>query len=92
VNAQLIKKDPEEFIANQTEPATVHQTNHSGTENIVLSAQLELNSIQRKSNAITAQKVSSETTTVTPVFQDFDILRNHLFYSQKSIILSILPL
>jgi hypothetical protein len=50
----------------------VHQNSHSGTVNIVLFAQQELNSTKKKNNAITAQTDSLETDQVTPVFQDFD--------------------
>ena len=73
-NAQLIKKEPKEFGVLPINHVNVHQNSHCGTENIVLSAQLELNMIQKKSNVITALKDSSEITTVTPVFQVFDQL------------------
>jgi len=72
VNAQLIKKETEESGTNLTRLATVHQTSHSGTVNIVSLVQLEPNSIQKKNNAITAPMDSSEITAATLVSQDFD--------------------
>gem|GEM_PF-7131283 len=89
-NAQLIKREIEESGTNLTELATVHQISHSGTVNIVLLAQLELNSIQKKNNVITVQTDSSEITAATPVFQDFDhpiytfiVLLFSLFFSNS---------
>ena len=72
VNVHPIKRDPEKSGMNQTRPATALQTYHSGTVNIALLAQLELNSILKKSNAITAQTDSSEIWPATPVSRDFD--------------------
>ena len=71
-NAQWIKRELKEFGMSQTEHATVHQTFLSGTANIALLVQLELNSIQRNTNAITALKDSKEITQVMLVFQVFD--------------------
>ena len=73
-NVQLIKKEPKEFGVMLINLANAHQNSHCGMENIVLSAQLELNMIQKKSNVTTALKDSSEITTVTPVSQVFDQL------------------
>lgn len=72
MNAQLTKRETEESGTSQTRPAAAQLISHSGTESTVLNAQPELNSIQRKSNAITAQTDSSETTTATLVSQAFD--------------------
>jgi hypothetical protein len=72
VNAQPIKRETRKSGTNQETHANAHQTSHYGTENTVSPAQLEPNSIQRKSNATTAQTDSSEITTATPVFQDYD--------------------
>ncbi len=71
-NVQLIKRELKEFGMSQIRPATVHQTFLSGTANIALLVQLELNSIQRNTNAITALKDSKEITQVMLVFQVFD--------------------
>lgn len=57
---------------SQTRPATVHQTFLSGTVNIALLVQLEQNSIQKNTNAITAQRDSKEITQAMLVFQVFD--------------------
>lgn len=72
-NAQLTKRVPEEFGVMPTSHANVHQSSHCGTVSTVSSAQLEPPSIQRNTNAITAQMDSLETKTPTPVFQDFEI-------------------
>jgi hypothetical protein len=71
-NAQLIKRELNEFGMSQTRPATVHQTFLSGTVNIALLVQLEQNSIQKNTNAITAQRDSKEITQAMLVFQVFD--------------------
>jgi hypothetical protein len=71
-NAQPIKRELEEFGMSQIRPATVHQTFLSGTANIALLVQLELNSIQRNTNAITALKDSKEITQAMLVYQVFD--------------------
>lgn len=72
VNALLIKRVTEEFGVLLTSPANAHQNFHCGMESIVSFAQLELNSIHKKSNVITVLMDSSETTTVTHVSQDFE--------------------
>jgi hypothetical protein len=51
---------------------SAHKTYHYGTVNIVLHAQLELNSILNKVNAITAPKASLEITKLTHAPQDSD--------------------
>jgi hypothetical protein len=51
-----------------------HLSFHFGTENTVLLAQLQLSMIQRKNNATTALKDSSEITTATHVSQGSDIV------------------
>jgi hypothetical protein len=73
VIAQPIKREIEEYGTNQTKLATVLLIFHSGTVNIVLSVQLELNTIQKSINAIIAQKDLSEITAVTLVFHHFDL-------------------
>jgi hypothetical protein len=80
-NALLIKREPREFGMNQETPATAHPTFHSGTASTVWPAQLVLNSIQRKSNATIAPTDSSEISTVTLVFQDFDFRPIYFLYS-----------
>jgi hypothetical protein len=71
-NVQLIKKVTRESGIKVETHATVQPIFHSGMVNIVLLAHQILNSIQKKNNAITAQKDSSEITAVTPVSQDND--------------------
>ena len=80
VSAQLENTDhhvlnaqPQDIGTPSATNVSAHNHNYqSGTVNIALLAQLELNSILKKSNAITAQKDSSEITTLTLVFQDFE--------------------
>jgi uncharacterized protein (DUF2235 family) len=55
-NVQLIKKEIEEYGVLLIQLVTVHQNFHFGTVNIALFVQQELNSIQKKNNAIIAQK------------------------------------
>jgi hypothetical protein len=54
------------------ELAIVHQSYPCGMVNIVLCAQLELSSMQRKDNVITAPTDSSEIITVHHAFRAFD--------------------
>lgn len=72
VNALLIKRVTEEFGVLMINLVNAHLNFLCGTENIALFAQLEWNSIQNKSNVITALMDSSETTTATHVSQDFE--------------------
>ncbi len=52
--------------------AFAQATCHSGMVNTVWPVQLQLNMIQTKNNATTAQRDSWETKTATRVFQDFE--------------------
>jgi hypothetical protein len=70
--AQWIKKEFKEYGMKPINHAVVQKTYHFGMENIVLSAPLELNSMPRRGNAITAQTDSLEITPAHPAFQDFD--------------------
>jgi hypothetical protein len=71
-NALLTKKETEEYSTKLITLVHAQQISHSGTEDTVSYAQLELNSTKKKNNAITAQMDSSETDPVMLVFQDFD--------------------
>jgi hypothetical protein len=79
-NALLIKREPKEFGINQETHATVPPIFHFGTVSTVLLVQLVLNSIQRKNNVTTAPTDSSEISTVTLVFQDFDFRPIYFLY------------
>lgn len=69
-NALLTKREIEEYSTLVQTPANAHQNSPFGTEDIVLYAQLEPNSTPKNTNAITAQKVSSETLLITHVSPD----------------------
>lgn len=71
-NALLTKKETLESGMKQPKNADAHQTSHFGTEDIVLSAQPELNLMIKKNNAITAPTDLSETDQATPASQDID--------------------
>lgn len=72
-SVSLTKKATQCFGTPRKVHATAQQNTPSGTVNTVSFVQLELNSIQRNINVITAQKDLLETTKATNVFQDFEI-------------------
>ncbi len=74
VNVQMQKPG-----TNKAKFVNAHQIFHSGMGKLVLNVHKEHNSIQKKINAITAQRDSSEIQAVTHVFQDSDKLRFILF-------------
>jgi hypothetical protein len=71
-NAQLTKKETKEFGALLINLANAQPTFLYGMESTALSAQLELNSTLRKSNVITVQMDSLETSTATLASRDFE--------------------
>jgi hypothetical protein len=72
-NAQLTKRVSKESGVMPKSHANAHQSSHCGTVSTVSSAQLEPLSIQRNTNATTAQMDSLETKTATAVSRDFEI-------------------
>ena len=65
-----MKKETKEFGTLSETYATAQLTSHCGTVDIVLPAQLELNSTLNKDNAFTAHKDLKETLKATLVFQN----------------------
>jgi hypothetical protein len=87
VNAHQIKKVQEKFSSYNQTHVNAHLIFLFGMENIVSNAHLELNSIQKNINAITAQTDLEEIVPVTLVSQDLCEIHNDSLWFAVFIIL-----
>lgn len=69
-SAQLTQEELKEFGIQDVKNANAHHVYHYGMDNIVLYAHQTQTSIQKKDNATTAQKDSSEITIHTVAYPD----------------------